>query len=371
MKLLITGAEGFIAKNLRLHLSTKENVEVLYFSRDHDAAELKQLLEKADFIFHLAGVNRPINETEFFIGNTDLTRSICEILTQLNKSVPIIYTSSIQADLDNLYGQSKKAAETALLEYARQSQANVMIYRLPNVFGKWCKPNYNSVVATFCHRVSQGLPVEIHNEETALNLVYIDDVISNWLRKLDPLHQQTGFIDIQPIYHITVGQLAKQLFAFSKGREDLISENVGTGLVRALYSTYISYLHPSQFAYTVPQYQDDRGAFVEMLKTKEAGQFSFFTAHPGITRGGHYHHSKTEKFLVIKGKACFRFRHMISGEFFELHTEGGQAKIVETIPGWTHDITNIGDDEMIVMLWANEIFDRQQPDTYAMPVGRN
>ena len=265
-------------------------------------------------------------------------------------------------------------AESAIAVYREKTGSAAYIYRLPNVFGKWCRPNYNSAVATFCHNISQGIPIQVNDPTAKINLVYIDDVIASFLQVMDGQLIGTdlvkdGFVEIEQQYHISVGELADQIQSFKDSRDTLITEDVGSGLVRALYSTYVSYLEPKQFSYQVPKYGDERGVFVEMLKTKDAGQFSFFTAHPGITRGGHYHHSKTEKFLVIKGKACFRFRHMFTGEFYELHTSGEQPEIVETVTGWTHDITNVGDDEMVVMLWANEIFDRENPDTYAKPVG--
>lgn len=369
MRVLITGAQGFVGKNLQLHLAERSDVEVLCFTREHSQADLAQLVSNADVVFHLAGVNRPEDPAEFQQGNADLTQTLCDALQQADKTIPVVYSSSTQAAADNPYGASKRAAEDALLAFARHSGASVFIYRLPNVFGKWARPNYNSAVATFCHNISQGLPIQINDPSAQINLVYIDDVIDSFLQVMDGELSQSGFVEIDQQYQITVGALAEQLQAFKDSRDSLITENVGTGLVRALYSTYVSYLQPDQFSYPVPKYGDERGVFVEMLKTKDAGQFSFFTAHPGVTRGGHYHHSKTEKFLVIKGQACFRFRHMITGEFYELHTSGEQPAIVETVTGWTHDITNVGDDEMVVMLWANEIFDRDQPDTYAKPVG--
>lgn len=369
MRVLITGANGFVGKNLQLHLAERSDVVVLCFTREHTQADLQQLVADADLVFHLAGVNRPEDPAEFQQGNADLTQALCSALEQAGKTIPVVYSSSIQAAADNPYGASKRAAEDALLVFAQRSGAPVFIYRLANVFGKWARPNYNSAVATFCHNISQGLPIQINDPDAQINLVYIDDVVESFLQVMDGKLTQTGFVEIAQQYHISVGALAEQIQAFKDSRDNLITENVGTGLVRALYSTYVSYLKPEQFSYTVPKYGDERGVFVEMLKTKDAGQFSFFTAHPGITRGGHYHHSKTEKFLVIKGKACFRFRHMVTGEFYELHTSGEQPEIVETVTGWTHDITNVGDDEMVVMLWANEIFDREKPDTYAKPVG--
>lgn len=369
MKVLITGADGFIGKNLCLYLSENKDLELVRFTRQNSVSDLPDLLQQVDFVIHLAGINRPQDPLEFQQGNADLTHALCQALQQTGRPVPVIYSSSIQAANDNPYGQSKRLAEEAVQTYSQSIGAPVYLYRLPNVFGKWARPNYNSAVATFCHNISQGLPVQIHDPSALIRLVYVDDVVESFVQTIQNGSTNPGFVEIAPEYSISVGDLARQIQAFKDSRNTLITENVGTGLVRALYSTYVSYLKPEQFSYTVPKYGDERGVFVEMLKTPQAGQFSFFTAHPGITRGGHYHHSKTEKFLVIKGKACFRFRHMLSGEFYELHTSGDTPEIVETVTGWTHDITNVGDDEMVVMLWANEIFDRSKPDTYACPVG--
>ncbi|MGB0732988.1 MAG: UDP-2-acetamido-2,6-beta-L-arabino-hexul-4-ose reductase [Pontibacterium sp.] len=310
--------------------------------------------------------------SRFAKGNRDLTQSLCASVQQVGRHIPIVYTSSIQAERDNDYGVSKLEAEQALKSLANETGNPVYLYRLPNVFGKWAKPNYNSAVATFCHNIARDLPIEIHDPQAEIRLAYVDDVVESFIRLLsnDSAQQPSPiqFVDIEPEYTISVGQLAHQLNTFKQSRNTLISEPVGTGLVRALYSTYLSYLPASDFSYTVPQYGDERGVFVEMLKTPNAGQFSFFTAHPGITRGGHYHHTKTEKFLVIKGKASFKFRHMQSGEFYEIVTSAEKSEIVETVPGWTHDVTNIGDDELICMLWANEIFDRDKPDTFTSAV---
>ncbi|KCX22945.1 NAD dependent epimerase/dehydratase family protein [Acinetobacter baumannii 916567] len=316
---------------------------------------------------HLAGVNRPLNEEEFAEGNTTLTEKIAQILQQANKKTPVILSSSIQVERDNPYGKSKLGGEQALVAL-NQAQGNpVYICRLANVFGKWSRPNYNSAVATFCYNVANDLPLQIHDENAVIRLVYVDDVVETFWNIING-QQVEQIFQVEPEYQITVGDLAKVLNGFKASRDTLITDRVGTGLTRALYSTYLSFFKPEQFDYSVPKYGDARGVFVEMLKTPDAGQFSYFTAHPGITRGGHYHHTKTEKFLVIKGKALFKFKHVVTGEFYELETQGNEPRIVETVPGWTHDITNIGDDEMIVMLWANEIFDRNKPDTYTMPI---
>ncbi|KAA8551854.1 MULTISPECIES: UDP-2-acetamido-2,6-beta-L-arabino-hexul-4-ose reductase [Pseudomonas] len=369
MKVLVTGANGFVGKNLIAHLSERKDIEVVPFTRDNSIAQLPLMVAESDFIFHLAGVNRPLLPQEFKTGNTDLTLALCEAIKVSGKPIPVLYTSSIQADRDNPYGVSKLAAEQLLQDLHTSHGSRIQVLRLPNVFGKWARPDYNSAVATFCHNITRGLPVQINDPKSVISLVYIDDVIDCFVSAMDGGSFADSNPQVSPVYSITVGELADQLHTFRKSRDTLISEAVGTGLVRALYSTYVSYLPVEQFAYDVPKYGDPRGVFVEMLKTKDSGQFSYFTAYPGITRGGHYHHSKTEKFLVIKGLACFRFRHIISGDFYELFTSGDEPRIVETVPGWTHDITNVGDDEMIVMLWANEIFDRERPDTFALPVG--
>lgn len=363
MKVMITGADGFIGKNLRVALSEREGFEVLAVTRATDDAALAQAVNSCDAVVHLAGVNRPQDPAEFVTGNADFTARLCDLLRVAGRQVPVAFASSIQAERDNAYGLSKRAAEQHLEDYAAHSGAGVGLYRLANVFGKWCRPNYNSAVATFCHNIAHGLPIRIDDPSVPVRLVYVDDVITAFVQFLLAPPQGATMLEAGPVYTATVGELVDQIEAFGKVRDSLVTERVGMGLVRALYSTYVSYLPTSAFSYTVPKYGDARGMFVEMLKTKDSGQFSFFTAHPGITRGGHYHHSKTEKFLVIRGTARFRFRHILTNELYELEASGEQPMIVETIPGWAHDITNTGDDEMVVMLWANEIFDRAQPDT--------
>ncbi|MNM27088.1 NAD-dependent epimerase/dehydratase family protein [compost metagenome] len=369
MKVLVTGANGFVGRNLLVHLGERQDIEVVPFTREHALESLTGKVRDVDFVFHLAGINRPQDPEEFKVGNADLTVELCRAIQASGRTIPVLYTSSSQAELDNAYGTSKRSAEQALADLQAQHGSAVHLFRLPNVFGKWARPNYNSAVATFCHNIVHGLDITINDPQARINLVYIDDVVQAFVQVMDGVKSGTPFAQVEPQYSISVGELADLLRTFRDSRESMITEAVGTGLVRALYSTYLSYVPPEKFTYTVPKHGDPRGVFVEMLKTKDSGQFSYFTAHPGITRGGHYHHTKTEKFLVIKGKACFRFRHVISGAFHELFTSGEEPEIVETVPGWTHDITNVGDDEMIVMLWANEIFDRENPDTYARPVG--
>lgn len=372
MIIVVTGADGFIGRNLRQHLAERPGVEVRSFGRSQNPKELAALVDGADFVFHLAGVNRPTDPVEFELGNVALTEALCRAFTDRRTNgqpvQTIVYASSVQAEQDNPYGRSKQAAERLLLATTESHGLQLRVFRLPNVFGKWARPNYNSAVATFCHNVSRDLPIEVPKPDAVFTLVHVDDVIRRFIDMLDGDLGEDTYCDIAPRYQTTVGQVAEMIRGFRRSRDSLVIDHVGTGLARALYATYVSYLPADRFAYGVPEYADARGVFVEMLKTRDSGQFSFFTAHPGVTRGGHYHHSKTEKFLVIHGEARFRFRHVQSGEEHELRTSGAKPVIVETVPGWTHDITNVGGDEMIVMLWANEIFDRSRPDTISCPL---
>ena len=368
MRIVVTGADGFIAKNLRVRLREAGHADVSGITRGTDAAALRRSLVDADFVFHLAGVNRPKDAGEFVAGNVGSTQALCDALAAAGRPVPVVYASSTQATLDNPYGRSKKAAEDVLLRHARDTGAPVFLFRLTNVFGKWCRPDYNSAVATFCHNVARQLPITVNNPAAPLQLVYVDDVVDAFLRLLLPPRPESGFVEAGPVHATTVGELAAAIRGFAESRQTLLAPRAGQGFLRALYATYVSELPAQSFDYAVPRHGDARGEFVEMLKTPDCGQFSYFTAHPGITRGEHYHHSKTEKFLVIRGTAHFGFRQIETGETHEVVTRGGEARIVETVPGWTHNITNVGDDELVVMLWANEIFDRERPDTVAMKV---
>lgn len=367
MRVLVTGANGFIGKNLQVHLRERK-IEAVLFTRDTAPDALPAMLTRVDVVVHLAGVNRPKDNAEFAEGNKGLTEQLCDAIRAVGRSVPVLYASSIQAELDNPYGASKRAAEEALVALQAATGSPVGIYRLPNVFGKWCRPNYNSAVATFCHNIANGLPVTVNDPAAKVRLVYVDDVVTDILRWLEAPQAGLTRPEVSPVYDTTVGELVELIQTFQGSRAALTTPPVGTGFIRALYATYMSVLRPEQFAYSVPVYSDPRGSFAEMLRTRDSGQFSYFTAHPGVTRGGHYHHTKNEKFLVVKGQARFGFRHILSGERFELVTRDSEPTIVETIPGWAHDITNIGSEEMVVLLWANEIFDRQLPDTIAHEV---
>ena len=367
---LVTGARGFIGSNLVLHLKARSDLKVIAVRDFAELGPALAALTDDDVVFHLAGVNRP-PDPQGFVDNVSLTETLCASLAERGISPLLVFSSSIQAGLDNAYGASKRQAEDTVRSYGERRPGRAIIYRLPNVFGKWARPNYNSVVATFCFNTANDLPIQVNDPAAPLSLLYIDDLVAEWLRLLDgsePQRDQDGFAVVPDCYSTTVGALADAIAAIKLSRQSLVTERVGAGFERALHATYLSYLRPDQFSYALKTHADARGEFVEMLKTKDSGQISFFTARPGVTRGGHYHHTKTEKFLVVRGQALFRFRQMVTGEAHEARTSDASYEVVETVPGWTHDITNVGEEDMIVMLWANEIFDPQKPDTYQEPV---
>lgn len=365
MKILVTGAAGFVGRNLALRLRETGH-EVLAAVRATPDGELAAMVDRADAVVHLAGANRPETEAEFTAVNDRYTARLCEAL--LARRVPVIAASTIQIERDTPYGRSKRAAEAHLRDLGAVTGVPVNICRLVNVFGKWCRPNYNSVVATFCHNIARDLPIRIDDPAAELRLVHVDDVIDGWLAWLAAPGEGVQITAAAPEYRISLQALADTLRSYRAIRRTHTVCETGTGLGRALYATYVSYLPVEDFAYPVIRHGDGRGVFAEMLRTEHSGQFSFFTASPGVTRGGHYHHAKTEKFLVLKGHARFRFRCIDTGETHALETSGDESMVVETVPGWSHDITNIGEDELICMLWANETFDRERPDTVAWPL---
>lgn len=371
MRIVVTGADGFLGRNLRVRLAEAGRTDIVAVTRATPPAEIAAALSTAGFVYHLAGVNRPKEEAEFERGNTDLTHSLCDALAATGRKVPVAFTSSVQAERDNPYGRSKRNAEEALRGYGEATGAPVYLFRLPNVFGKWSRPNYNSAVATFCHNLSRGLPITVNDPAAPLTLVHVDDVVEAFLGLLpgtDTAGSVPEFRQVAPAYTTTVGAVADLLRGIAAGRPALQVPDAGEGLARALYSTYISFLAPGDFKYPVTRHIDPRGAFVEFLRTPGAGQVSYFTAGPGITRGSHYHHTKTEKFLVVQGKARFGFRSLATGEQYEIVTGAAEAEVVDTAPGWVHDVTNIGADELLVLVWANEQFDPARPDTVSAKV---
>jgi UDP-2-acetamido-2,6-beta-L-arabino-hexul-4-ose reductase len=368
MQVLITGSNGFIGKNLLVSLGESSEYDVSCFNRGDRLDLLTELVNKADVIIHLAGENRPKNDSDFKKVNSQLTKKLCSVVKLSGRKPLVILASSTQANSDNLYGRSKREAEKFVEELSINCDIPSVIYRFPGVFGKWCRPNYNSVVATFCHNIANNLSIIINDPLSNLKLVYIDDVVKAIINDINSIKNGLYWKEVWPEYSITLKQLADQIQEFKNSRISLFIDKVGSGISRALYATYMSYLSPDIFAYNLTQHIDKRGKFVEIIKTSDSGQFSFFTALPGITRGGHYHHSKTEKFIVVRGQARFGFRNIVTGEKLEIMASDDQPRVVETIPGWAHDITNIGEDYMIVMLWANEIFDSNNPDTIGCEV---
>lgn len=367
MKILVTGANGFIGKNILKHLSENDFQDVITFNRNNSASDLDVAIKSSEFIFHLAGVNRSDKESDFKATNIDLTKRIIKSLNKFGKKTPILFSSTIKVSQNSPYGVTKRIAEELISNYGNKTGAVTHIYRLPNVFGKWCRPDYNSVVATFCNNIISEIPIRIDDPNSKINLVYIDEVCKNFIRHLNnPKHVFEP--EVKPVYETTVGNIATILNGFKVNEGKFTINNVGSGFLRKLYSTYLSYLKQYDFHSKIPIYQDERGLFAEIIKTKSAGQFSFFTARPGMTRGNHYHHTKNEKFLVVKGKALFKFHNIITKETYDLCVEDSDPTLVTTIPGWAHSITNSGTDELVVMLWANEIFDRENPDTISYEV---
>lgn len=365
MKIGVTGSAGFIGKNLLEHLGRIDGIETLALTRSSSSSDLQSMVDSADFVFHLAGINRPEKVEEFYQGNDGFTQKIVSMLQKSGKKTPILVSSSIQVDRDNDYGKSKLGSELALKEYSENTGAPVYIYRLPNVFGKWSKPNYNTVIATWCYNISRGVPVELSDESIELDLVYIDNVIEHFVRHIDE-NGKTGVIydSVSPIYRQSLGAIKNLLYQFVDSRKNLLIPSVGRGFPRSLYATYLSFLPQDQFSYEIEGYRDERGTFYEFLKTHDSGQFSISTSAAGVTRGNHYHNTKNEKFLVIKGEASIKLRQIHGNEIVEYRVSDKVMEVVEMIPGYTHDITNIGGSDMVLLLWANEVFDRDNPDTY-------
>jgi UDP-2-acetamido-2,6-beta-L-arabino-hexul-4-ose reductase len=363
MNILITGSKGFVGKNLTTRLNSSFNYNILEFNRGDNDQALKNQIAKANFIFHLAGENRPANDSYFELSNVKLSEKICKYIAEEKRNIPVIFASSSQAKLNNPYGESKKKAEICFEFFSKNNANSVIIYQLPNVFGKWAKPNYNSVVATFCNNIAKNLPIDIIEKNKILKLIYIDDLINSFIKNLHNMPPGLSYSSVSPEFQISISDLANQIQQFKESRNTHVVEKVGVGLTRALYATYLSYLSIDKFTYNLELHKDNRGIFVEMLKTKDSGQVSYFTAKPGATRGIHYHHTKSEKFLIVKGDAQFEFINILTKENFKIIASSLTPRIVESIPGWSHSITNVCSEELIVIIWANEIFDRKNPDT--------
>lgn len=366
---LITGSNGFIGKNLIARLRKLDSLEIQTFDTEDNLDTLEEYLKVSDIVFHLAGVNRPEKIEEFKSGNTGLTRIIIDKLEKLKRNIPVVFSSSIQAALDNPYGISKKLAEDILIEYSRRNCANVYIYRFPNVFGKWCRPNYNSVVATFCYNISRNLPISISDGHTKLALIYIDDVIDAFLKEIEPSNTSGFFYkEALPVYTITLEELARELKAFKSFRANLVSPDFSDAFVRKLYATYLSYLDPKDLSYALEKRTDNRGYLGEFLKSSGFGQIFVSNTSPGIMRGNHYHNVKTEKFLVVEGEGVIALRNICCSNVIEYEVKGSDLRVVDIPPGYAHSIKNTGSGNLVTLFWSSQVFDPNNADTYPMDV---
>lgn len=384
MNVLITGANGFVGRNLTQRLYALRDGrdrtrpalridEVLLYTRETAPETLAAYCRSADFVVHLAGVNRPQDPEEFTTGNTDLTRTLLAQLRQSGNRCPVLLASSIQASLTGRYagspyGQSKRAAEALLRAYSEQTGAQGLIYRFPNLFGKWCRPNYNSVVATFCHNIARDMPITVSDPATELELVYIDDLVDELLDAMEghPHQADAGYFRVPVSHAVTLGEIVRLLRSFHDQPQTLLLPQIPDGsFAKKLYSTYLSYLPPEKVAFPLKMNVDARGSFTELLKTDACGQVSVNITKPGVTKGRHWHNSKWEFFIVVAGRGLIRERRIGSDEVIEFAVSGERIEAVQMLPGYTHDIINLSDTEdLVTVMWANERFDPEHPDTY-------
>ncbi|MCX6360301.1 MAG: NAD-dependent epimerase/dehydratase family protein [Armatimonadetes bacterium] len=370
-KALVTGSAGFVGSNLTLRLRETGRWDVLEYDVQCEADLLDEYLCQADVVFHLAGVNRPVDPSEFTTGNADLTRTICEKLAVRSQRPVLILSSSTQAELDNAYGASKRQAELEVEKYGATAGASAVVFRLPNVFGKWARPNYNSAIATFCHNTARGLPIAINDPAAKLRLVYIDDVAAAMIAEAEAAVAEgcrSGCV--QPVYETTVGEAAGMIAGFAASRTTLQLPDFRDGLVKKLYATYLSYLPADQFAYDLDQRSDHRGDLAEFMRGLVYGQVFVSRTKPGKVRGNHYHHTKCEKFFVLQGEAVIRFRHVLGDEVLDYPVRGEQFRVVDIPPGYTHSIVNAGDTDVVVLFWSTDPFDPANPDTTFVEVER-
>jgi len=369
MKILVTGANGFIGKNLIAELRNRKFDNIFEYDRDTDSFLLDGYCEEADFVFHLAGVNRPKEQSEFMESNYGFTSNLLSSLKKYNNTSPVMISSSIQAELENPYGESKKAGENLLFTYGKETGAKVLVYRFPNVFGKWCRPNYNSAVATFCHNVAHDLPIQVNDTSVLMNLVYIDDVVNELINALEGKENIVdSFCEVPIVHSVTLGEIVDLIYSFKQSREYRSVPNMSDAFAKKLYSTYLSYLPKDHFSYCLKMNVDQRGSFTEFIKTPDRGQVSINVSKPGVTKGNHWHHTKNEKFLVVSGKGVIRFRKIDSEEVIEYLVSGDKMEAVDIPTGYTHNIENLGDTDMVTVMWANEPFDPEKPDTYYLEV---
>ena len=369
MKVLITGAKGFMGQNLSVELRNRKYGEIFEYDVDTEPSLLDKYCGEAGFVMHLAGVNRPGDQKEFMEGNYGFTSLLLDTLKKYHNHCPVMISSSIQAELDNPYGKSKKAGEALLFDYEEETGAKVLIYRFPNVFGKWCRPNYNSAVATFCYNIAHDLPILVNDPSVVMKLVSIDDVVAELLNALEGKENRKGlFCEVPTVYTVTLGEIAGLIRFFRKSRQDFSIPDMSDEFTRKLYGTYLSYLPEDQFSYPLKMNIDDRGFFTEFIKTPDRGQVSVNISKPGITKGNHWHHTKNEKFLVVSGKGVIRFRKINTTDVLEYFVSGEKLEVVDIPTGFTHHIENLGDADMVTVMWASEPFDPGRPDTYFEPV---
>ena len=371
MNILITGARGFMGKNLRSALTGRygEAHRLMLLDMPHTEEELLAAAAEADFVFHLAGVNRPTDPADFQKGNADFTRQLLTLLKERGKRPPVLLSSSIQAALENPYGQSKLSAEQAVADYGRETGAAVYLYRLPNVFGKWSRPNYNSAVATFCHNVARGLPITVNDPSVTLRLVYIDDVVEEFLRAMEGQpHREGEWCTVQPVHEVNLGHMAELIQSFPGLRDSLTAPDQSDPLVKKLYATYLSFLPPEDFSRPTVTHADQRGSFTELLHMGSRGQVSLNVSKPHITKGDHWHQTKHEKFIVLQGEGVIRFRKVGDSTVIAYKVSGENLTVVDIPTGYTHSIENTGDTDMLTLMWANEVFDPAHPDTLRLPV---
>ena len=452
VKILVTGAKGFIGKNLIAELRNRNYKDIFEYDLDTEEELLDEYCREADFVFNLAGVNRPEKAEEFKEGNFDFVATLISTLRKHENDCPILLSSSVQAELDNPYGASKRAGEELLLNYGKEEGTEVFVYRLPNVFGKWCRPNYNSGVATFCHNIASGLPITVNDPKAILNLVYIDDVVNDFIGNLERVREnhkenskeegagskskstkkesienesienesienesienesiksesiesesiesesiesesiksesiesesienesiekesglENRYCKISTVYTKALGDIVDLLYSFKRSREDLSIPKMSDGFTKKLYSTYLSYLPRNEFAYPLKMNKDERGSFTEFIRTEDRGQVSVNISKAGITKGNHWHHTKNEKFLVVSGQGVIRFRGIDGGKVIEYFVDGEHLQVVDIPPGYTHNIENLGESDMVTIMWVNEIFDKNKADTYYLEV---
>jgi len=380
MKILITGANGFIGKNLIAELNNirqektkiyplSKELEIFAYDIDSNPADLDLFCRDADFVFHLAGVNRPENQEDFMEGNFGFTSVLLNKLKEHQNNCPVMISSSTQAALENAYGLSKRAGEELIFEYSKSSNARVLVYRFPNVFGKWCRPNYNSAIATFCHNIANELPIKLNDPSVILQLVYIDDVVQELISALSGHENRNGkYCEVPLVYTKKLGDIADLIYSFKSTRENFSVPDMSNSFTKKLYSTYLSYLPNDAFSYPLKMNIDDRGSFTEIIKTNDRGQFSVNISKPHITKGQHWHHTKNEKFVVVSGEGVIRFRKIDSEEVIEYFVSGNKIEVVDIPVGYTHNIENLGDTDMVTFMWCNEIFDKNRPDTFFLKV---